>query len=234
MPVPENESPHAERSVTTFGPTKTRPKLRLANGASQLHALEVPRRPRLEGAGLIHHVTGRSLPARTAFPDDAARRTFLTLVASSVRSSRWVVFASCVLSTHYHLLLRTTAPNLGAGMQRIHGRHAQLMNARYSTAGPLWRGRFHSSVVESAFHVVHAAAYIDANPVDAGICVEPEHWGWSSYCANAGLTAPLGWHRPHALHAFMGADETDAPRLYRNLVAAAIERAHARRKASQS
>ena len=214
-------------------PTGTWPKLRLANGAWRLHALDVPRGPRREGPGLIHHVTGHSLPARDAFPDEIARRGFLALVGSTVLSSDWLVIAYCLLSTHYHLLVRTSSPNLGVGMQRIHGRHAQLMNARHATAGPLWRGRFHSSVVESAFHVVHAAAYIDANPTQAGICAAPEDWLWSSYRANAGLARPCSWHRPETLHAFMGADSADAPVVYRNVVAAAIERAQARRRASR-
>ena len=142
--------------------------------------------------------------------------------------------AYCLLSTHYHLLVRTNSPNLGLGMQRIHGRHAQLMNARQATSGPLWRGRFHSSVVESAFHVVHAAAYIDANPVGAGVCSKPGEWPWGSYRANAGLAKPWSWHRPEALHAFMGADSADAPVLYRKLVASAIERGQVSRRASRS
>ena len=137
--------------------------------------------------------------------------------------------AYCLLSTHYHLLVQTVAPNLGKGIQRIHGRHAQLLNARQRTSGPLWCGRFHSTVLETVSHVVHAAAYIDANPVAAGVCAEPSEWQWSSYRANVGLSEPWGWHRPDLLHAFVAADAADAPAVYREIVAGSVERAKTRR-----
>ena len=185
--------------------------------------------PRIEGADLIHHVTGRSIPARAAFSDDLARQRFLQLLAGTVQLRGWVVLAYCLLSTHYHLLVRTVTPNLGVGMQWIHGRHAQITNMLHDTAGPLWRGRYHSSVVDTGAHVVRAAAYIDANAVDAGLCRSPEDWPWSSYRANGGLATPTNWHRPDALHSFIAADAAHAPVVYRNAVVDAIERARGRR-----
>ena len=189
---------------------------------------KVPRSPRIDGAGLIHHVTCNATPTRDAFPDDLARRGFLTLLAATVRASGWHVLAYCLLTTHYHLLVRTVEPNLAPGVQRIHGRHAQLLNARLSTSGPLWRGRYHSTLVETALHVVHAAAYIDANPVAAGICSSPADWPWSSYRANAGSAEPWHWHRPDVLHSFLGVDAADAPTMYAVVVASSLERAHER------
>jgi hypothetical protein len=193
----------------------------------------VPRRPRDEGAGLIHHVTGHSIPTRAAFPDDTARLGFLALVSSTAHSGDWLVLAYCVLTTHYHLLVQTLAANLGVGMKRLHGRHAQLTNAREGTAGPLWRSRYHSIVIETESHVVGAAAYIDANPVDAGVCSEPAQWRWSSYRANAAIEPPPPWHHPDVLHAVLGASEEDAPAVYRSAVAEAIERGRLRRRAQR-
>ncbi len=188
----------------------------------------VPRALRIEGPNLIHHVTGNAAPTRDAFPDDLARRRFLALLAATVRSSDWLVLAYCLLTTHYHLLVRTIEPNLAAGVQRIHGRHAQLLNARLSTSGPLWRGRYHSRLVEAALHVVQAAAYIDANPVAAGICSSPADWPWSSYRANAGSAEPSHWHRPDVLHSFLGVDAVEAPKSYALVVTASLERARER------
>src|SRR5688572_1850601 len=107
----------------------------------------MPRQPRVEGAGLVHHVTGHSIPEQAAFPDDEARRGFLSLLATTSYASVWSVLAYCLLGSHYHLLLETAAPNLGPGMQRIHGRHTRHANARLGRSGPLWRDRFHSTVV---------------------------------------------------------------------------------------
>jgi hypothetical protein len=182
---------------------------------------------------LIHHVTGHSTPSRAAFADDTARRGFLSLLAATSSSSDWLVLAYCLLTTHYHLLVQTLAATLGVGMKQLHGRHAQLVNARLGTAGPLWRGRYHSIVIETESHVVDAAAYIDANPVDAAVCSGPADWPWSSYRANVGLSPPPAWHHPDVLHAFMGASATEAPIVYRGVVAEAIERGRLRRQAQR-
>ena len=100
-------------------------------------------------------------------------RGFLRLLATLVGELRWSLYAYCLLSSHYHLLVRTELPNLGDGMRRLHGLHAARLNQRLGRTGRLWRDRFHSRVVTSGLHVVRAAAYIDAHPVAAGLCSDP-------------------------------------------------------------
>ena len=190
----------------------------------------MPRQPRIEGAGLIHHVTGHSIRSLAAFPDSAACRGFLTLLASTAAALRWNVLAYCLLSTHYHLLVETEHPNLGVGMRRLQGQHASRLNRRLGRDGPLWRDRFHSKPVETGLHVIRAAVYIDVNPVAAGVCAAPEDWRWSSYRANAGLAEPWTWHRVDRLHDHLGAERHDAPAVYRHLVETAVERIHAGRE----
>ena len=168
------------------------------------------------------------MPGRDAFPDDIARHGFLTLLASTTLASGWLLIAYCLLSTHFHLLVQTPEPNLGDGMRLLNGRHAQILNARQRVPGPLWRDRFHNTVVKTGFHVVHAAAYIDANPVVAGVCARPADWPWSSYCANAGLAHPSRWHRADLLHGYLGAESSEAPSVYAASVATAIDRARER------
>ena len=178
----------------------------------------MPRGPRIEGAGLIHHVTGHSLPGVDAFPDDAACRGFLSLLAKTTVAFAWGVLAYSLLPNHHHLLVQTDEPNLGSGMRRLHGLHAARLNDRLGRSGHLWRDRFHSRVVDSDRYVVQAAIYIDLNPVDAGLCASPGDWPWSSYRANSGLAEPLFWHRVGRLYEHVGAAPADAPGVYREAV----------------
>jgi REP element-mobilizing transposase RayT len=194
----------------------------------------VARQPRIEGGGLIHHVTGHSNPEVAAFPDVAAIRGFLALLAGIAETHEWHVYAYSVLTTHYHLLLETAVPNLGHGMRRLHGLHASRLNHRFERSGRLWRDRFHNRIVTSAEHVVHAAAYIDVNPVAAGLCRYANGWKWSSYRANAGLAEPAIWHRVDRLYAFMGAPPEEAPGIYRELVEASVAAVFARRALGDS
>ena len=57
-------------------------------------------------------------------------------------------------------------------------------------AGTIWQGRFNSTVVEGDIRALAAvAAYIDLNPVRAGIVSDPKDYRWSSYgSACAGVT----------------------------------------------
>ena len=156
-------------------------------------------------------------------------RGFLSLLADTAVRSRWNVLAYCLLSTHYHLLAQTEEPNLGIGMRHIQGRHAQRLNDRTGSAGPIWRDRFHSRPVRDGRHVVRAAVYVDLNPVTAGLCSAPAEWSWSSYRANAGLGEAPAWHRVDCLHARLGAPPDDAAEAYRDVVATTLEVQRARR-----
>jgi REP element-mobilizing transposase RayT len=181
----------------------------------------MPRRARVEGGGLIHHVTGHSLAGRDAFPDDAACRGFLSLLAKTTAAFAWHVLAYCLLPNHHHLLVQTDEPNLGSGMRRLHGQHAARLNQRLGRDGHLWRDRFHSRVVDSNRYTVQAAIYIDLNPLDAGLCASAADWRWSSYRANAGFAEAPHWHRVDRLYQHLGATPADAPWVYRE----AVERA---------
>ena len=46
--------------------------------------------------------------------------------------------------------------------------------------------------------------YVVLNPVEAGICEQPEQWGWSSYSATAGLSPAPAFLAVDELLAFFG------------------------------
>ena len=67
-------------------------------------------------------------------------------------------------------------------MQAVKQRFSQWLNTRDERAGTLWEGRFKSVLVEGAGRTLATmAAYIDLNPVRAGIVREPGRYRWSGY-----------------------------------------------------
>lgn len=57
-----------------------------------------------------------------------------------------------------------------------------FMNRRLGRVGTLWEGRFRSVLVEGGESSLHAvAAYIDLNPVRAGLVSKPEDYRWSGF-----------------------------------------------------
>ena len=71
--------------------------------------------------------------------------------------------------------------NLSLFMKGLLQRFTRWFNKENGLRGTLWEERFHSVIVEGGLACRMMAAYIDLNPVRAGICKMPEDYRWSSY-----------------------------------------------------
>jgi REP element-mobilizing transposase RayT len=153
----------------------------------------MPRRARAESPTGLYHVTARAAEDRLAFVDDHDRTHFLGALSNIVAQHDWLLYAYCLMSTHYHLVLRSPMAALSRGMQRLHSRYVAGFNARHHSVGRLFGSRFHSVPIERESHLVQACLYVAENPVRAGLCVEPEDWFWSSCRASLGLAPRPGF-----------------------------------------
>ena len=63
---------------------------------------------------------------------------------------------------------------------------SQWFNRKHGRCGVLWEDRFKSELVEDGHAARRVAAYIDLNPVRAGIAEKPEDYRWCSYAAAVG------------------------------------------------
>ena len=77
--------------------------------------------------------------------------------------------------------------DLSEFMKGVKQRFTQWYNRTHHRTGTLWEGRFRSVLVESGYAARVVAAYIDLNPVRAGIVTRPENYRWSSYGAAMSL-----------------------------------------------
>jgi putative transposase len=74
--------------------------------------------------------------------------------------------------------------DLSLFMKSLKQRFTQWYNTRTERKGTLWEERFKSVVVEGAGRALGAmAAYIDLNPVRAGLAPDPQDYRWSGYGA---------------------------------------------------
>ena len=71
--------------------------------------------------------------------------------------------------------------DLSRFVQELKGRFAQWYNRENGRHGYLWEDRFISVVVEGGCALETVAAYIDLNPVRAGIVRDPKDYRWSGY-----------------------------------------------------
>lgn len=104
-------------------------------------------------------------------------------------------------------------------MHRLNGRYAQWFNDRHELSGHLFQDRFHSRLIESEGHLLEVLRYIYRNPVDAGICVLPEDWIWSSYSATIGRASAPPFLSPELVLKLFSVDQRRAVRFLAAFVA---------------
>jgi putative transposase len=71
--------------------------------------------------------------------------------------------------------------DLGQFMKGLLQRFSQWFNGQHQRTGTLWEQRFKSVIVESGVAARTIAAYIDLNPVRAGMVSDPADYRWSGY-----------------------------------------------------
>jgi len=71
--------------------------------------------------------------------------------------------------------------NLSEFMKTLLQRFTRWFNRTHQRSGTLWEERYKSVIVESGVAARTMAAYIDLNPVRAGMVADPADYRWSSY-----------------------------------------------------
>ena len=138
------------------------------------------------------------------FADDHDRLRYLAWLEETVRARGWHCLAYCLMGNHVHLLIETTEPNLGRGMQWLHGMYAAWFNRRHRRTGHLFGGRYKSVRVTTDAQLWSVVGYIARNPVEARLCSDPADWQWSSHLGTATGRSPT-WLARRRLFELVGA-----------------------------
>jgi putative transposase len=145
----------------------------------------------------------RGADRRDIFEHDTDRQVFLDSAVEAAKRYHLEIHAYCLMTNHFHMLLRSQNGQLAAGMQFLSGRFTRLVNVRAGRDGPLFRSRYASISVASDTHLVQACRYIHLNPAIAGMRPTAESWPWSSAAAYVGSVQAPAWLRTdHVLELF--------------------------------
>jgi REP element-mobilizing transposase RayT len=146
----------------------------------------MPRKPREEVAGGVYHVFARGVNRRPIVADDGDCQVYLVMLRGVIAVFGWHVLAYCLMTNHVHLVIETPYPNLGRGMQRLHGHYGRHFNRRHDRLGHRFERRYGLNPIKDDAQLHATLAYVANNPVDAGLCANPEDWRRSSYAATSG------------------------------------------------
>ncbi|MFN5498389.1 MAG: REP-associated tyrosine transposase [Burkholderiales bacterium] len=162
------------------------------------------RQPRLALPGYPHHVIQRGNNRQPIVLDEADRRMLYSLWLEESQRHKVAVNAYVLLDNHFHMLLTPPSDEAMSLMMQSVGRtYVRYFNKRHNRSGTLWEGRYKSSLIDSEGYLLTCMAYIDLNPVRAGLAESAEDFSWSSYKHLAGQSIDK-LVTPHALYWGLG------------------------------
>jgi putative transposase len=132
--------------------------------------------------------------------------------------------------------------DLSEFMKTLLQRFTRWFNRTHARSGTLWEERYKSVIVESGTAARTMAAYIDLNPVRAGMVADPAEYRWSSYGEAVGggrkgngKKAREGLVRAYFCDQGVGFEAErwgEVSRLYRRLMGLALERKNGKAEVS--
>ena len=162
------------------------------------------RQPRLALPGYPHHVIQRGNNRQPIVLDETDRRMLYSLWLEESQRHKVAVNAYVLLDNHFHMLLTPPSDEAMSLMMQSVGRsYVRYFNKRHNRSGTLWEGRYKSSLIDSEAYLLTCMAYIDLNPVRAGVAESAEDFSWSSYKHLAGQNIDK-LVTPHALYWGLG------------------------------
>jgi len=144
----------------------------------------MPRCPRIDFPGAIHHVYGRGIEKRDIFRDDDDRKEFRLRIKFNLKRAGASCLAWAFLPNHFHLLFHSREGILSTFMHRLMSGYSLYFNRKHKRAGHLFQNRFRSSLIRSERYLLEAIRYIHLNPVRAGLVrtlEELAEYPWSGH-----------------------------------------------------
>jgi putative transposase len=124
-------------------------------------------------------------------------KAFVATVAKELADARKVVADGLAVDgeayvQRIHERFTYRMHDLSEFMKTLLQRFTRWHNTRRNRCGNLWEETFKSVVVEDGLASKTIAAYIDLNPVRAGMVADPAEYRWSSYGEAMGATGRAG------------------------------------------
>lgn len=138
----------------------------------------MPRKRRIEKIG-FYHIINRGVAKTDIYLTDKDYQKFLEIVQDASTEYGFEIYSFCLMSNHYHLLLKTKYENLSSLLQKINSRYSIYFNNKYKRVGPLWQGRFKSWYVYDESYLKALVKYIEYNPIKANITGKIGEYEWA-------------------------------------------------------
>jgi putative transposase len=180
----------------------------------------MPRKPRMDAPGTLHHVIGRGIERGKIFRNIQDRQDFLSRLEDLCLQENLIVYAWALMPNHFHILVRTGRQSLSSSMRRLLTGYVVNFNKRHRRVGHLFQNRYKSIVCEDDPYLLELTRYIHLNPLRVGL-VDNLHglssYRWSGHSALLGTVA-REWQDRETVLAYFGSDVEKARKKYERFV----------------
>jgi REP element-mobilizing transposase RayT len=139
------------------------------------------RPPRVLVEGGVYHVYNRVARGEPVFRDEVEAGRLVLAIRQMMKQDGLSVLAWCVMSNHYHLVVRMGSVPLSRTMQAVQQRFTRSFNGRHKLYGPFWQGRFKSKLVQDPRYLWQLITYVHNNPAAAGVVGDLAEYEWSGH-----------------------------------------------------
>lgn len=181
------------------------------------------RLPRLTVPGYPHHVIQRGNNRQPVVSSNADRGVLLDALSDNARKHHVAINAYVLMDNHFHLLLTPeTADGVPLMMQAVGRSYVRYYNDLHRRTGTLWEGRYKSTLIQTERYLLACMAYLDLNPVRAGLVSDPMEYAWSSH---RHFTGQMQDKRvtPHPMYWSLGNTPFEREAAYTEMVRAGLD-----------
>lgn len=180
----------------------------------------MPRGPRLDVPGTLHHVIFRGIEGNRIVYDDQDRAWLVDKLAKLSYASRTAIFAWAIMDNHVHLLLKSGPEGLSSFMRKLLTSYAITFNRRHNRHGYLFQNRYKSIVCQEELYFLRLISYIHLNPFRAGLVKnldQLDHFPWSGHAALMGYR-PNQWQQCDKVLDLFGSEPSCSRTAYRAFI----------------
>jgi len=150
----------------------------------------MPRKPRLFIPYATYHVYCRVARGEFVFANRDDSGHFLETLCEVRDRDGLSILAWCLMTNHYHLVLKTASVPLWRTMARLQRTVAREHNRRRRYLGRLWQSRYRARLIDSNDYFGQVVAYVHLNPVAAGLVTDPADYALSGHREAIGRGRP--------------------------------------------
>lgn len=124
------------------------------------------RNRRIWNPEVYEHVVMRGNNRQAIFLNDSDRSAFFRVLTYAHEKHSFTILAYCLMTNHYHLLIRSPEVPLGKLMALINKRYSDYYKKKYKYSGFFYESRYYADKAVTPKSILAVSRYIHRNPLN--------------------------------------------------------------------